>query len=497
MAIAFGTEGWRAVIAEEFTFENVRLVTQAIADHYLADRAGTVLAGERSESRSWDEGVSRRAGGATAAPRLAMAVGYDTRFLSDRFARAVCEVLAGNGIRCVLADRAVPTPAVSRQVVARRLVAGVVVTASHNPPVYNGLKVKEAFGGSATAETVQSIEKRIGRRPPARMSFERAVRQGLVQESNFLEAFLKGIRSYVNLRAIRQSRFKVLIDPMHGAADGLMQQLLEGGKLRVKTLHAEPDPLFGGHAPEPIPRYLTDLAREVRQGRWDVGLATDGDADRIGAVMPNGAFLNPGQVLCILLEHLITTRKWKGAVVKTVSNTSMIDRMAQGLGLKLLEVPVGFKHITKLMLEDEVLIGGEESGGIGLQGYLPERDGMLMGLMVLEAMAMQGRGVQEILRRLEKRFGRWHYARRDLTLSHELAAKAFRRLATHPPARVAGVPVAQVKTLDGVKLIDRQDNWLLFRRSGTEPIVRVYAEAGASKHVNRLLDFGVQLVQAS
>ena len=471
MAIVFGTEGWRAIIAEEFTVENVCKVAQAIAAHFLT--------------------------AATGHTPLTMAVGYDTRFLSDRFARAVCEVFAANGVHSVLSDRAVPTCAVSRYVVAHRFVSGIVITASHNPPIYNGIKVKEAFGGSAMSETVASIERRIGRQPMKRLAFAQGVEQRLIRVAEFLPTFEKGIRDYVDLKAIRQSRLKVMVDAMHGTADSLIERLVAGGRCQIETLHAQPDPLFGGHAPEPIAVHLQELARTLRRRRGDVGLATDGDADRIGVIAPNGQFLNPGQVLCILLEHLITSRPWRGAVVKTVSNTSMIDRMAQGLGLKLLEVPVGFKHIAKLMLEDDVLIGGEESGGIGIRGYLPERDGVLMGLLVLEAMAMQGRGILQILRRLERRFGRWVYVRKDLTVAPDQVNRVFERLRTNPPARIAGVPVRERRTLDGVKLIDREGNWLLFRRSGTEPIVRVYAESLAAKRADRLLGFGVQLVNSS
>jgi phosphomannomutase len=312
-----------------------------------------------------------------------------------------------------------------------------------------------------------------------------------------LPAYLKGIRDYVDLAAIRRSRFKVLVDAMHGVGDRITERLAGGGRCRIETLHGDPDPLFGGHAPEPILQHLTELSRELRRRRWDIGLATDGDADRIGAVAPNGMFLNPGILLCILLEHLMKTRRWQGAVVKTISNTSMIDRMARSLNLPLMEVPVGFKHVAKLMLEDNVLIGGEESGGIGIRGYLPERDGILMGLMVLEAMAAQGKGIPAILKSLERRFGAWRYARRDLTLRPEQVGRFFERLGSSPPSTIAGIPVADIKTLDGVKLIARDESWLLFRRSGTEPIVRVYAEGLALARVKRLLDFGVGLIRSS
>ncbi|MBI2104899.1 MAG: phosphoglucomutase/phosphomannomutase family protein [Candidatus Omnitrophica bacterium] len=468
--ITFGTEGWRAVIAEEFTADNVRLVAQAIAGHA--------------------RGLARPAlkGGV-------IAVGYDSRFLSDYFARAVCEVLAGNGLRSILSDRAVPTCAVSRAVVAKRLPLGIMITASHNPAAYNGIKVKEAYGGSATTETVASIERRLGRTPVRRAPFEEAVRAGAVRQADFMPAFLKGIAAFIDLAAIRRRGLRVVVDSMHGVGGRVIERLLAGGRCRVETRRAEPDPLFGGEAPEPIPSHLLGLSRAVRSDRADLGIATDGDADRLGIVGPGGAWLNPGQVLCVLLEHLITARQATGAVVKTVSNTMMINRLTEDLGLRLLEVPVGFKHIVKLMLEDDVLIGGEESGGIGVKGYLPERDGVLNGLLLLETMAVRRQTLAALLADLERRYGRWHYGRQDLHLTFPQVERLFARLQRQPPASLADVPVVNANRLDGVKLIGRDDSWLLFRRSGTEPIVRIYAETPQRGRLARLLAFGVSLAQ--
>jgi len=467
--ISFGTEGWRAVIAEDFTADNVRLVTQAIAGHV----------------RDSVRGPGRRP--------LTLAVGYDTRFLSDYFARAVCEVLAGNRIRSVLTDQAVPTCAVSRYVLERRLPFGIMVTASHNPGIYNGLKVKEAFGGSASPETVASIERRLGRSSVKRLAFDEAAKIGAIRTVNMMPPFLKGIRSFLDLAAIRRARFRVIVDSMHGAGGRVIEGLLRGGRCVVETLRAEPDPYFGGEAPEPIPAHLAGLMHAVKRTHADLGIANDGDADRVGIVGPGGVWLNPGQVLCILLEHLITTRRMRGAVVKTVSNTMMINRLAEDLGLRVVEVSVGFKHIAKLMLEGDVLIGGEESGGIGVNGYLPERDGILNGLLVLEAMAAKRQTLPTLLRRLERRYGRWFSGRRDLRLTPVQVERLFRRLGTSPPEACAGVPVVRVDPLDGVKLIARDESWLLFRRSGTEPVVRIYAETPQRGRLARLLAFGVGL----
>ena len=481
-AITFGTEGWRGIIAEEFTADRVRLVTQAIADHLRAQRPSAT---PRHSSLITHH-----------SSRPTVAVGYDTRFLSGYFAKAVCEVLAGNGVRCVLGTQPVPTCAVSRAVVERRCAAGIVITASHNPGLYNGLKIKEPFGGSATTDTMASIERRVGRSPVVRLPYDQALGERTIRRVDLLPDFLAGIRASVDLAAIRRSPFRVVVDSMHGTGGRLIERLLRGGRCRVVTLHADPDPLFGGHAPEPIAAHLTALSAAVRSHRGTLGIANDGDADRLGLIGPDGAWLNPGQVLCVLLVHLVTARALSGAVVKSVSNTMMINRVAAAYGLPLLEVPVGFKHIAKLMLTQDVLIGGEESGGIGLKGYLPERDGLVNGLLVLEALATRRQTLTQIMRELTRRFGRWHYARRDLHLTMPQVEALFRHLRASPPERIAGVPVVAVNHLDGVKLLGRDESWLLFRRSGTEPVVRIYAEAPGWRHLPRLLAFGVRLAMA-
>jgi phosphomannomutase len=464
--IQFGTEGWRAVMAEEFTAANVRLVAQAIAEHYRA-RGG----------------------------RTALAVGYDTRFLSDYFARAVSEVLAGNGIRALLSDRMVPTCAVSRYVKDARLSAGVMITASHNPPLYNGIKVKARYGGSATTDEVAAIERRIGRAAVKRLAFEDAAQAGLIRMVNMLPCFLSGIRAFVDLAAVRRARLRVLVDSMHGAGDRLIEQLLTGGRCRVETLRGARDPLFGGNAPEPVAKNLTTLCARVRRERAHLGIANDGDADRIAVISPSGQRLPVGIILCILLQYLVETKGQAGSVATTVSNTVMVKRMARDLGLTVWEVPVGFKYIVERMLTEDVLIGGEESGGIGMRGYLPERDGILNGLLLLEAMAVQGRTLGELVRELERRYGRWHSDLQNFHLTPAQVDRLFDRLPRWRPARVAGLRVASFNRMDGYKVILEDDSWLLFRRSGTEPIVRIYAETPTRSRLPELMRTGIRLAR--
>lgn len=458
MSIKFGTEGWRAVMADGFTFANVRIVTQAIAE---------TLKGKRPNR---------------------LVVGHDTRFLSAEFARAVAEVLAGNGFQVVVSKTSVPTCAVSRYVLAKHLPTGIMVTASHNPPTYNGIKVKAAYGGSATSDAVAAIERRIGNTPPKHSD------RGITQD-DLMGWYLGGLRKFINLPAIRRWGGRVVVDSMHGTGGRIIEQLVKGGRCRVRTLRGEPDAWFGGQAPEPIASHLGPLLSALKRGA-DVGIANDGDADRIGVIAPGGRWLNPGQVMCVLATHLVKSRQASGAVVKTVSNTMMIDRMTEALGLRLLEVPVGFKHVAKLMLEDDILIGGEESGGIGVKGYMPERDGILNGLLVLEAMAVQRTSLTALMADLERRYGRWAYGRQDLRLSLPQVEALFARLQRRGPSHLAGVPVARVNMLDGFKFIGRDDSWLLYRRSGTEPIVRIYAETPRPARLPALLAQGVRVAKA-
>lgn len=469
MKIKFGTEGWRAVLADAFTHENVSIATQAIAEHYLHKFKGK---------------------------EIEAAVGYDTRFLSESFARNVCEVLTGNNIRVVLTDRLIPTCAVSRTVVDTGLPFGMMVTASHNPHPYNGLKIKEAYGGSATPETVASVEGYLGKTKVKKRPFDEAEAEGWIRKENMVDRYLDGINQFIKMPQVRKLRAKVIVDSMHGAGGTLIEKMLKGGQCRVETMRGNPDPYFGGSPPEPISAYLQGLQKAVKTEKADLGIANDGDADRLGIVDPKGRWLNPGQVMCVLIQHLVRTRNATGLVVKTISNTMMINRLAKDYDLKLVEVPVGFKGIAKLMMEDDVMVGGEESGGIGLNGYLPERDGLVNGLLVLEAMAMSGKSLAELMSDLEKKYGRWYYGRHDLHLKAPQVSGLFEKLKNDPPEEMAGTPIVSINRMDGVKCVGSDDSWLLFRRSGTEPIVRVYAESPKQTQLKRLLDFGLKLVHS-
>lgn len=477
MAIRFGTDGWRAVISEEFTFENVRKVAQAIADWALA-------------------------GPLSAAPTYV--VGFDTRFLSDRYAIEVARVLAGNGIRALLCKADAPTPVVSYAIVAHRADGGVMITASHNPPRYNGLKLKAAYGGSASPQACRQVETRLmeneaAARAPRLADFDRAQAQGLIERFDPFPAYRQHLATLVDLDAIRRFPLRVMVDPMYGAGRVFLATMLREAGVDVAEIHGELNPGFGGIHPEPIARYLEQLMHEVPVGHFDLGLATDGDADRIGAVTSDGRFVDPHVILALLLRYLVERRGLRGTVVKTVSTTQMLNRLAEKYGLPLLETPVGFNHIADLMMNHDVLIGGEESGGISIKGHIPEGDGLLTGMLLVEMVARERKPLSQLLAELRDEIGPFHYARHDVQLDEgeitfPLDKQAFVfLLSQNRPATLAGFPVADVSCQDGIKYTLKDGSWLLIRPSGTEPILRIYAEASSPELVHRLLAEGQRL----
>ncbi|MCS6817251.1 MAG: phosphoglucomutase/phosphomannomutase family protein [Blastocatellia bacterium] len=469
LPIRFGTDGWRGRIAEDFTFENVEIVTQALAD-FLGE-----------------------GGGDADRPVL---VGYDRRFLSERFAARVAEVLAGNGLRVGLYRRDLPTPIVSFDVHQERARAGVVITASHNPPEFNGFKLKESFGGSARPEVTAAVEARLGGSRPRRRPLEQAVADGLVEWRDPPdEAYFQRLRALVDVEAIRRSDWHILVDPIHGAADRYMERVLAGGRCRVETIRAERDPLFSGVNPEPMPQNLAALFEAVRATHATIGLAHDGDGDRLAAVGEDGSFITPHQIFPLLVQYLVRERGERGIIIRTFSQSVLVDRIADALGCPVRVVPIGFKYIADLMLTEDVLIGGEESGGIGVRGYLPERDGTFAGLLFLEALIARGERPSEAVRALWREFGEFHYRREDLHMPVERGKEIVARLTANPPDRVAGFRVVDVQTLDGTKLLLDDASWILFRQSGTEPVLRVYVEATSVAKRDQMIEAGLALVR--
>jgi len=472
MSIKFGTDGWRAVISDTFTFANLRLVAQAIADYVLDEAAD----GE---------------------PKVV--IGFDTRFLSDRYAAEVARVLAGNGIVSYLTRADTPTPAISYAVVDKQAVAGVMITASHNPPRYNGLKLKAAFGGAALPEQADRVEAYLVRnqetsRGPNVMDYQLALDNGLIRRFDPAWAYYEHLSHMVDLDTISDGELRVVADAMYGSGRKCFSDMLARTRCRVHEIRGEMNPGFGGIHPEPMDHYLSALGAAIASYHADVGLATDGDADRIGAMDARGQYVDPHHIFALALRYLVGGRGWSGTVVKTVSTTRMIDRLAERYDLPLVETPVGFNYIADHMLSNDVLIGGEESGGISIKGHIPEGDGVLMGLLLLEIISAAKAPLHELVADLQADVGPTHYARRDIPLRRPVAkAEMVARLTEEVPASLGGQKVAEVQTLDGVKYVLEDDSWLLIRPSGTEPVLRVYAEGREEEMVAALLTYGEQV----
>jgi alpha-D-glucose phosphate-specific phosphoglucomutase len=481
MTIHFGTDGWRAVISDTFTFTNLRQVTQAIADAIASD--------------AWNNGTIVHL---TPDPKK-LVVGFDTRFLSDRFAAEVARVLAANGFTVFLTTADCPTPAISFAVRNLNAMGGVMITASHNAPRYNGVKLKSAYGGSALPEQCRRVEVYLNDnenqgRGPNLMDFDQAIKSKMIQRFNPIPTYNDHLRTLIDFDLIAEHPQRIVVDSMYGAGRGVIKGILQGTGCEVSEIRGEMNPGFGGVHPEPISKFLGPLAGAIGTHLGNFGLATDGDADRIGAMDERGNFVDPHKIMALSLQYLHEKRGMTGSVVRTVSTTRMVDRLAAEYSLKVHETPVGFNHIADIMMQEDVLIGGEESGGISFKGHIPEGDGILMGLLLLEIVAASGVTLYELVEDLLKRVGPAFYERTDLRLKHPVAkAQMTTQLINNAPAKIGGESVKEVASLDGIKYIMADDSWLLIRPSGTEPVLRVYAEGRSQEMVKALLDFGGQI----
>jgi phosphomannomutase len=463
--IKFGTDGWRAVIAEDFTFGNLDRVAQATADYWNAHPA---------------EGTQKT-----------VVVGFDRRFLSPEFGRRVAEVMAGNGFNVVLTSEPTPTPAVSYAVKTMEAVGGVMITASHNPPAFNGFKLKAHFGGSADPAICQQVE-RLLERSPVRASNGTTK---AIAVKDIRPAHYKAIKKLVDFKRIANSGLRFAHDALFGVGAGAFDELLAGTSCRVTTLNSRYDPNFGGINPEPIARNYVASAAYLKKHPHDICLVTDGDADRVGGMDGRGNALSTHQLICLLLHHFIVNRKGRGRVIKALTTTSMVDRICAAHGLEMVETGVGFKYICAEMLKGDVLLGFEESGGIGFPGHIPERDGILAGLALLELLATERLPLNKLLARLEKEFGPHHYARIDTHFPLEKRPMLMEFCKSNPPQKLAGSRVVDVKSYDGVKFIAQNGSWLMLRGSGTEPILRIYAEADSPRMAEQLVRFGVKMTR--
>ncbi len=470
--IRFGTDGWRGIIAEDVTFANIRLVARAIARRVRAD-----------------------AGGESSAHIL---VGHDTRFLSREFARAAAEAMAGEGAQVSLATAFAPTPAFSYAVVRLRAAGAVVITASHNPPEYSGVKFKTSFGGSASIAFTQGVEEEIRRLQAesanSAFGYPLGVPQSAIGSFDPRTPWLDRLEELVDVARIGRSGIRVALDVMYGAGQGLLSERLRRAGTTVRELHGEVNPGFGGLHPEPIPAHMGALMDCVKG--WEgagprVGFAFDGDSDRVAPVDEDGIVVTPHQTLALLVRHLVKHRGMRGAVVKSVNIGHMVDAEAEALGLPLVVTPVGFKHIAEAMRQHDAMVGGEESGGFAVRGHIPERDSGLISLLLLECMAMSGKSLGALVREMEAQHGPHRYGRLDLRLANlEERDRVVSSIAASPPDHILSLPVRHVETMDGVKLTRADHSWVMLRASGTEPLLRIYAEASSDDDVDALLAWG-------
>ena len=470
--IKFGTSGWRGVMAEDFTFTGVRAASQAIAEYVKGQGPG--------------------------APAQGVVVGYDTRFLSEAFAAQASRVLTAQGVRAFLCVRDTPTPVVAYEILRRRAAGGIIITASHNPPEYNGIKFSAAWGGPALPAATRQIEERAnailtGPRV-GEMPLPEAEAKGLLERVDPQPAYLARMRELVDLPTIREGRLKVVMDPLHGSATGYLDALLRDAGCEVTLLHSWRDPTFGGRSPEPSQDHVQELAFQVVETGAHLGLATDGDADRFGLVDADGSFLEPNYFLGILLYHLVKTRGWTGGVARSVATSHLVDAVARRLSIPVYETPVGFKFIGELIAKDQVVLGGEESAGLSVKGHIPEKDGILACLLAAELVASRGRArLKTLLQELYAEVGTVLTKRLNYHLEPGAVERLRERL-QQPPGSLADLAVVEVNRLDGVKMILEDGSWLLLRPSGTEPVVRLYAEAPTEGQLSALIAGGEALI---
>lgn len=462
-AIQFGTDGWRAVVADDFTYENVRAVAQGVAD----------LLGDESRST---------------------VVGHDSRYCGELFAREVARVLAANGRNVLLLDRVTPTPAVSWTVVERGAAGGVMVTASHNPMEFNGLKYKPDFGGSAPPEVVAEIEKHTAAALAGEvrtMPFDEAVASGTVELYDPLPSYITQLGRMVDIDRLRSAGLKIVHEAMYGAGAGLLSRVLSGGSTTVTELHCERNPSFGGMHPEPIDRYMPDAMALMAEGGHDLAVANDGDADRVGIIAENGRYVNQLEVMALFTMYLLEKRGERGDIVRSLTTTSMVDTLGERFGVTVHEMPVGFKYIGAVMMEKDALLGGEESGGFAFRGHIPERDGVLAGLMVADMIVDYGMPLSKILEHLFDLVGPHAYNRHDIRFDREgyeqRKAEIYSRMKENAPRELAGSEVVRVRDDDGFKFYLEDGSWALVRMSGTEPLMRVYSEAATPERVSELI----------
>ncbi|MFC1998119.1 phosphoglucomutase/phosphomannomutase family protein [Chloroflexota bacterium] len=467
--IKFGTDGWRAVIAQDFTFDNVRICAQAVAN-FLTD------------VKMADRGL---------------VIGYDTRYGSERFATAVAEIIAGNGIKAYLCRKALPTPVISYGILVKQAAGAIIITASHNPAEWNGFKYKPEYAGSASPEVISQIEGHISgiidSGDVRSIALEDGIKKKLISYVDLFPAYLEQISKLIDIDAIRKAGLNVAVDSMYGAGIGIFKRILAGGSTKVTEINSKRNPLFPGINPEPITPNLGKLSKLIARGGFDVGLATDGDADRIGIMDEKGEFITQLATYALLTLYMLEVLGERGAIVKTITTTDMVYRLGQIYDVPVIETSVGFKYVGPIMIRENALIGGEESGGYGFRGHIPERDGILAGLFFLDMMMKLKMKPSDLVAHLYGKVGPHYYNRIDVHFAAKDREAIISRVKSANPAQIDGIKVVKIDTFDGYRFRLADTSWLLIRFSGTEPVLRIYAETSSPQQVQRLLAEGNKL----
>ncbi len=455
--ITFGTDGWRSIMAEDFTFHNVKIVAQAIADYV-------------NEQKMADRGV---------------VIGYDNRFLSPEFAKACANVLTANRVRVYMTQEAVPTPVIAFEVVNLKAAGAIMITASHNPPAYNGIKFIPEYGGPAHKGITDKLVENVERVMESGKVDDRG-NEEWIRLSQPKEAYISALTKLIDSEVIRNANLKIVYNPMFGSGIGYTSRILEEFGCKVRTINNHRDPLFGGSMPEPTMSNMKDLTAAMKEDDADLGLATDGDADRFGVIDSKGNYISPNQVIYLLQDYLIKTRGWKGPAARTVATTYMVDRLAEKYGMEVIETPVGFKYIADAMLNRDAFIGGEESGGMSIRGHVPEKDGVLACLLITEMVARYGKSPTEIMEDLKKEVGYLYSKRLDIHVTTTTKERVLNHMKEYRPEEIAGKKIERVIDIDGLKFVMEDGSWVLVRASGTEALFRIYAEGNTMEQVEQI-----------
>lgn len=470
--IKFGTSGWRGIMSDDFTFDNVRKVTQAIADYI---------------------NLSKQEKGKP------IIIGGDARFLSDRFAEAAAEVMAGNNIPVFLCNRDTPTPVISFEIIRRKAAGGINFTASHNPPEYNGLKFSPSWGGPATPAETDIIEDNIVKvKKIKKIDFNEGRQNGKIKIFEPSGYYLERIKELVDFSVIKKSKFKIIVNPLFSTGRGYLDKLLEDAGANIIVINNKRDVLFGGYPPEPSEKNIQDLIQFVKKQKAMLGVATDGDADRYGIIDSDGSYIPANKILPLLLDYLLKTRKvWKGVAIRSVATSHMIDRVAAMHGIKLYETPVGFKYIGEIMTKEDIIIGGEESNGLTIHRHIPEKDGIIACLLVVELVARNKKNIKQLLKELEQKTGRFYNFRKNFKISENKKQKLIKKLKNFEQGRIGKYNIKEINKKDGYKFILGEDLWTMIRLSGTEPIVRLYGEARSKKDLDYIMEYGEKFIRYS